>query len=348
MAYIHHLNGFFDDFVFGDPDSENTITGFGRGNDTLLGGNRNDIFQLNTDRSIDLVDGGAGRDRVEFTGGPAGLRIDLQSGIVEQFNDITSYDDQEAVYGWEEVALLINIEDVVGSFFNDRILGSAADNTIEGGYGADSINGAGGNDTASYEHSFAGVAVDLGGWSPFNDAIGPVGWGSGGDAEGDVLISIENVIGSFYGDWFSGNSANNVFNGGGGLDTVSYRDADEGVAINLQTGSVHGGRSVGNDTLISIEYVEGSRFNDTYEASNRSDVFVFGRNIGHDTIDGFNARDTDSNRDWISFEGIFSNWDELSQHITRNGDDWTITIDENNSITLTDVQGTLNVADFFH
>jgi hypothetical protein len=351
MARITHNGSSGSVTLIGDPNNENVFEGVGGGGDFLVGGHLNDTFYLTTDRTTDFVDGGAGRDLVDFSwAGP--LRIDLGAGVAQQYldmglQDISGHYDNGAIYSWHEVAILANIEDVRGTAFNDSIIGSWADNTIEGGYGADAINGAGGNDTASYEHSFAGVTVDLGGWSPFNGALGPVGSGSGGDAEGDVLISIENVTGSYYGDRFSGNAADNIFNGGGGLDRVSYRNADEGVAIDLATGSVQGGASVGTDTLVSIEYVEGSRYDDTYVASDRQDVFVFGPDIGHDTIDGFDAGDG-ANHDYIAFEGLFSDYDDLECRMEQDGTTWTITIDEHNSITLTNVQGTLDVADFFH
>lgn len=334
--------------VFGNPNEENVFDGIGPGRDFVFGGNLDDTFVIGNSRWADFLDGGAGQDLVDFSLSGAS-RINLQTGVAEQYFDVTAYDDNQAYYAWEPTAVLTNIEDVRGSNFNDSILGNWADNTIEGGFGADGINGAGGNDTASYEHSFAGVTVDLGGRSPFNPALGEVGYGSGGDAEGDVLISIENVIGSYYDDHFSGNSADNVINGGGGLDTVSYRDADEGVAVNLATGTVEGGASVGTDTLISIEYVEGSRFDDSYVASARADVFKFGPNIGHDVIDGFDARNNGGALDHIAFsQEVFDNWADIDAHLEQNGNDWTLTIDEHNSITFTNVQGTLDVADFWY
>ena len=43
---------------------------------------------------------------------------------------------------------------------------------------------------------------------------------SGGDAEGDTLTSIENIIGSDYADLIIGDSQNNSLNGGSGNDTL--------------------------------------------------------------------------------------------------------------------------------
>ncbi len=72
------------------------------------------------------------------------------------------------------------------------------------------MDGGAGIDTASYASSSEAVSVDLA------DA-GPQ---SGGDASGDVLVSIENVTGSAYDDTLSGNSAANVLEGGEGADHI--------------------------------------------------------------------------------------------------------------------------------
>ena len=117
---------------------------------------------------------------------------------------------------------------ISGDDGNDRITGSAFADTINGGAGIDTLFGNGGNDTliggagadrldgglgidtASYASSAAGVSVNL-----------TTGLGSGGDASGDVLISIENVIGSALADALTGNAVANTLSGGGGNDTLA-------------------------------------------------------------------------------------------------------------------------------
>ena len=77
------------------------------------------------------------------------------------------------------------------------------------------MDGGGGVDTASYATSGSGVWVSL-----------ALGIGSGGDAEGDRLINIENLTGSNYDDTLEGDGGNNKLVGGQGFDTVSYAHAD--------------------------------------------------------------------------------------------------------------------------
>src|SRR5262249_2661958 len=90
---------------------------------------------------------------------------------------------------------LIGIENALGSAFDDKLTGttavnqldgSAGNDTLVGGAGADTLIGGLGVDTADYSASSAAVIVDL------TDNGGQ----TGGDAEGDILIDIENVTGS--------------------------------------------------------------------------------------------------------------------------------------------------------
>ena len=62
---------------------------------------------------------------------------------------------------------------------------------------------------ADYTGSGAGVTVDLTGGS-----------GSGGDAQGDVLSSIENLVGSSFGDILYGDGGVNSLYGGDGIDAL--------------------------------------------------------------------------------------------------------------------------------
>jgi Ca2+-binding RTX toxin-like protein len=328
-----------NDVATGDPGSENGFFGYGWGADIVTGGDLDDIFVMTYDRFLDVVDGGEGTDTVYYTYGYTPLLINLVEGTTK-----VSLEGVGPLFG--TVTSLTGIENVVGTRFGDVIIGDGGDNTIEGGGGADVINGGAGNDTASYEYSTEGVTVDLSGTPGLGGLLGRTGRGSGGDAEGDTLISIENVIGSAHDDVFVGNGADNIFDGGDGVDRVSYRHASQGVNVDLREGVVQGA-SVGTDWLRNIEQVEGTLFDDAYTGSNHADVFVFGSDIGHDTIDRFEARNSRDNHDLISFEGVFESWADLQDNISHRGSTWTITIDDHNSITLTHVQGTLDANDFF-
>jgi len=86
---------------------------------------------------------------------------------------------------------------------------------LEGGGGADTIDGDAGVDTASFAGSEAGLNVNL-----------ATGVASGGDAAGDVLSNIENLTGSDFADNLTGDSAANQISGGGGNDVMSGGDGN--------------------------------------------------------------------------------------------------------------------------
>src|SRR5262249_57705343 len=105
------------------------------------------------------------------------------------------------------------------------------------------LDGGAGNDTASYDTSSTAVTVNL-----------ATGTGSGGDAQGDTLTNIENLIGSTFNDTLIGDQNANVLIGGagadtliggGGSDTASYIDSTAGVTVNLATGTGTGGPAPG-------------------------------------------------------------------------------------------------------
>jgi Ca2+-binding RTX toxin-like protein len=103
---------------------------------------------------------------------------------------------------------------LIGNKFENLILAGLGNDLIVAGAGIDTVRGNGGNDeisvgdTVSYTGSSA-IQVNL-------ELSGPQ---SGGDAEGDVLVGIENVIGSAYADEFEGSSVVNRLEGRSGQDT---------------------------------------------------------------------------------------------------------------------------------
>ena len=151
------------------------MTGDASGN-LLLGGAGDDL--LDGGAGADGIDGGEGRDAAVYVMSTAGVTVSLISGLGSG--------------GDAAGDLLYNIEDLVGSDFDDTLtgdasgnllLGGAGDDLLDGGAGADEIDGGEGRDTAFYVTSTAGVAVSL-----------ASGVGSGGDAAGDMLYNIEDLV----------------------------------------------------------------------------------------------------------------------------------------------------------
>lgn len=105
---------------------------------------------------------------------------------------------------------------------DDQLYGEDGDDVLEGGAGADRIDG-GGNagdgagDTVRYVNSSA-VTIDLG----ITTAQ------SGGEAEGDTLFGIENVVGSQTGgDTITGDDAANILDGLDGDNVIDGKGGDD-------------------------------------------------------------------------------------------------------------------------
>ncbi|SEQ49721.1 Hemolysin-type calcium-binding repeat-containing protein, partial [Agrobacterium fabrum] len=190
---------------------------------------------------------------------------------------------------------------ITGGPGDDKLYGYAGDDVLVGNGGADLIDGGEGFDAVSYINSYEGVAVNL--------ASNTV---SGGHAAGDVLRGIESVLGSQHADVLTGNSDNNrlegyggndvldgkdgndtlvggsgadILNGGNGFDTASYSTSSSAILFNFGSGTFTG--DAAGDIFYSIEKFVGSKFHDTFYATNGVDNFDGGN--GTDTISYANS-----------------------------------------------------------
>ncbi|MEN3165349.1 calcium-binding protein [Tistrella mobilis] len=114
---------------------------------------------------------------------------------------------------------------------NDHIEGAGGDDLLSGGSGGDHIDGGLGFDIVYYVPSPMGVNVDL-----LN------GTASGGHADGDFLVSIEGVHGSYnYDDFLYGDDMNNTFSGRGGDDVIDGRGGSDTIRGGLGSDQMTGG-----------------------------------------------------------------------------------------------------------
>jgi Ca2+-binding RTX toxin-like protein len=182
-------------------------------------------------------------------------------------------------------------DSLYGTGQSDEIYGYGGNDTLKGFGGADHLDGGAGIDSVFYGDSMAGVAVNL-----------ATGQGFGGSAQGDTLVNVENVYGSYYNDTLTGNDAANVLQGqegndvlkggggadrlygsigddflkgggggdylegGDGIDTADYSQATAYVTADLTvtptTGGVSAGEAIG-DTFIGVENLTGSVYGDS-------------------------------------------------------------------------------------
>ncbi|MGO4724063.1 hypothetical protein AB4112_11860, partial [Inquilinus sp. 2KB_23] len=294
----------FDDKLTGNA-VDNTLIG-GAGNDGLFGGGGADH----------LVGGDGLLDVASYSDSTAAVTVDLSLGTghggdaegdtlsgIEGL-DGSAFDDSLIGDGGANLlAGEMGDDGLVGGAGDDTLIGDSdlsADNgndVLAGGAGADRLygdfpggSGDTGIDTADYSASAAGVTVDL-----------ISGTGHGGDAEGDTLFQIDNLVGSAFADHLTGDANANGLSGGAGNDTLrggagadaldggdgsdfaNYQGSATAVTVDLQAHTVSGGDAQG-DTLTSIENLYGSSNDDHLTGDNGRNV-IGGEN-GNDVLVG--------------------------------------------------------------
>jgi Ca2+-binding RTX toxin-like protein len=279
FSYIDNLTGSsFDDALTGNG-GDNTLDG-GDGDDKLQGG-----------AGADTLIGGRGTDTATYTNSDSGVTVHLAAG--------------HGSGGTAEADTLSEIENITGSIYADvltgdiyanHLRGMAGGDTLTSGGGGDILDGGSGIDTVRYGDSSSGVTVNL-----------LVGTASGGTAEGDTLIDIENLSGSWLADaltgddgsnrlagddgddWLKGGGGADTLDGGDGNDTATYLDYGSGVTVNLGSGTGSGGAAEG-DTLIDIENLYGTAYADTLTGDAGGNILH--GDDGDDTLRGAGGKDT--------------------------------------------------------
>ena len=239
-----------------------TLNG-GVGADRMLGGTGHDTYVVDNVGDVVEESGGDGTDTVQ-----ASISFSLADSL-------------HAIGAVENLTLtgLLAINGT-GNDLDNVLIGNAGANSLAGLAGADLVDGGrAGIDTASYAVSNAGVSVSL-----------MTGLGSGGDAEGDTLIRIENLTGSAFNDTLEGDSGTNVLAGGAGIDTVTYEHALAGVTVSLALTTAQNTLGAGIDTLSGLENLTGSAFNDTLLGTAGDNVLI--GLAGNDTLNGGAGADT--------------------------------------------------------
>ena len=313
-------------------------TGF---DDTLIGGHAQGGVLINDGlieffrggAGNDTINGGQGYDRADYDNSTAGVHVDLGTGMAQD--------------GFGDTDTLQNIEAVRGSSHNDTLIGGDVYfESFEGGVGNDTIDGKEGWDRVDYRFlAGTGVNVDLanhtasdgqGGTdtlynielvrgSNFNDTIAGDGAdnkleGMGGDdtiiggGGNDTLFGgagNDTVRGGDGHDELRGGAGNDLLDGGNGWDVVAYWDATAGVNVNLADGVASNDGTGGADTLVGIENVGGSNFNDTITGDGNDNSIWSGNGndsvdggAGNDNLQGGAGNDTlngGEGRDWVHY-----------------------------------------------
>jgi len=273
------LNGFAgNDILYGygngfdrSINNGNDILNGGTGNDLLLGGNGNDTYLIAKNDGMDSITYGGGTDVVKFTDMLAtdisqvsrGYDHDLvltygssQLTISGYFYSSASIEQFQfsdgTVWGLADIKAHISL---AGTNGNDSLHGYDDSNDI--------LNGLGGNDT-----------LDGGGG---NDILN-------GGTGNDILYGGDGN------DSLYGGDGNDSLYGGYGFDVAQYYTATAGVTVDLNLTVAQNTVGAGIDTLLGIEAINGSAFNDTL-TGNAANNSLFG-GVGNDILSGGEGNDS--------------------------------------------------------
>ena len=279
-------------------------------------------FLLEGGRGADMIRGWLGHGTASYAGALSAVQIDLN--VVTQSGGDAQGD---RYYGIQDVLGSEFNDAILGNFFSNTLYGGGGNDTFQGGPGNDHIFGGEGRDTLRLDSFMPepggqivnGVLVTLGEGGTQGGAY-YFDFGSQ-----DTISSIENVIGSNYRDDVNGNSADNEFRGGQGNDTLSgnagrdklfgdndddmldggaeadqldggdgydtavYLGSSSGVTVSLLPGQVGSGRDAQGDTLVRIEHLTGSRYDDTLTGDGVFNILNGGE--GNDILNGGEGRD---------------------------------------------------------
>jgi len=280
----------FVDAIYGDvganalwgEDGNDLLKGQG-GDDSLSGGDGDDVLIGGT--GADWINGGSGSDVASYENALTGVGVNLvdlaaNTGDaagdtflgIEQFLGSSFADSFFGSGGVNDFVGGAGDDFLVGEGGADTLNGGTGDDVLQGGRAGDVLIGGAGNDTATYADAPGAVHARLA------DSAS-----NAGIAIGDTYNSIENLIGSEFGDTLVGEAGNNSITGGDGNDKIEGGDGD--------------------DTLIGdngFDFLTGGAGDDTLTGGATNDRFVFASNWGHDVITDF----ANDNLEKMDFRGI--------------------------------------------
>ncbi|MGI1670854.1 MAG: hypothetical protein K6L74_11095 [Neptuniibacter sp.] len=312
--YIHGESG--NDKLYGDSGND-SLEG-NDGDDELYGGSGTD--NLHGDAGNDKLDGGSGDDWMSGGKGNDVYTVDSAGDLVYEYSN-TLYTN----YGIDQVNSFLANYTLGSNVENGRVMstgaadltGNSQHNILYAGKGNNILDGDSGTDTVSYLYgASSGVTVDLSVSTAQNTG------GSGTD----TLTSIERLHGSNYNDTLTGTAAanhlrgydghdtldsggsgnntliggagndflisgsgNDLLNGGSGTDSASFYGAASGVTVDLKNTSAQSTGGAGTDTLISIERLYGTDYDDSLYGDDKANILK--GYDGNDLLDGRGGND---------------------------------------------------------
>ncbi|WP_310468124.1 tail fiber protein [Sphingomonas sp.] len=301
------------DLAVTGTDSANALFGANEG-DSLAGLGGDDT--LTAYLGNDYLDGGGGDDTMRGGGGDDYYVADSNADVVEE-NAGEGNDTVATALEVFSIGGFANVENLTGTGSLDQELtGNNGNNRIDGGLGADLMEGSLGDDTYIVDNVgdrpsesagwgsdsvLSSVNFTLGAEIENLTLTGAAVYATGnelanqitGNAANNVLsgrAGNDTLFGGEGADALDGGSGDDLLNGGNGLDVANYSAATAAVSVDLALAGAQNTLGAGIDTLVAIENLIGSGFADTL-AGNAFANTLNGY-LGNDILRGAAGNDT--------------------------------------------------------
>jgi Ca2+-binding RTX toxin-like protein len=277
----------------GDNNDPSTISLYPA--NKVLGGAGDDLLMGTA--GADTLDGGTGADHMEGGEGSDVYVIDNPGDSV--FENGTGAEDHDTVVSSINWVLGDNLENLLltgqayrgtGNSLANIISGNDQDNILDGGTGVDVLIGGLGSDT--YFVDDAADRVMEGSNAGFDRVFSSAStYTLSYNLEELYLMAPgnSNGTGNAQDNTIYASSGDNVINGAGGNDTLSYAFAEAGVTVRLTTSAAQNTGGSGFDSLRNLENLIGSDYADSLTGDANNNILRGGG--GNDVLNGGGGND---------------------------------------------------------
>jgi Ca2+-binding RTX toxin-like protein len=323
----------------------------------LSGNSGNNVLYAGAGNNV--LNGGSGTDTVSYAYGLAGT-TGVTVNLAVSTAQATSGSDSDT---------LLSIENLIGSAYADRLTGNSGANSLSGAAGNDTLDGgtgidtmAGGDGSDFYYVRDTGdvvtesnVTASTGGTDTVYSNLAAYTLGSNIENGRILAAGAANLTGNTLNNVLYAGAGNNVLNGSTGTDTVSYAYAAAGVTVSLASSLAQNTGGSGVDTLLNIDNLAGSTFNDSLTGNTDANNLNAGAGndllsggLGNDTLTGGLGNDTlfvGLGSDIVRFDALLDATTNLDTISDFNVTDDTIQL-ENAVFTTLATLGTLAAGSF--
>ncbi|MDZ7950505.1 calcium-binding protein [Nostoc sp. DedQUE09] len=299
----------------GDAGDDYLDARYTTGNNTLNGGIGDDYLDVDNSEGNNLLSGGDGNDSFYVT-----ALVDIvPSSLVTQTvdggkdDDLLSVNYRNATKGITTTynattnigsitadtnrVSYKNIErlNLIGTAYDDNIVGTNGNDTLSADYGKDTIDGGKGDDLLSVDYAGATKGIT----TTYNATTNTGSITAGTNRVSYKNIERLNLIGTAYDDNIVGTNGNDTLSAGYGKDTIDGGKGDDLLSVNYSsysngittsfnattnTGSITVGTNQVSYKNIERLDIKGTDYNDNIVGNNGNDTLSAGN--GKDTIDG--------------------------------------------------------------